>query len=486
MSPADGFSPESKDNGNTDPKINASNETEDAAINVSVEPVAAPKPKMKQPPTRPGFQLVKIRMPDGTVKRAWRPILDNAAASNGTTSNTAEPEPKPQSKQTEEVQPTTSVEDRPPAYTVAVATKPTTSSPPADVMTAPTVNQAGHVDNNQDITKRQSAETGTRVAASLSKAGATTTITAANSGTSKDHLEISFAPREPVKLKQSAPQSQAVETASNTVVNTNSAAPLVSEGRHARAAAPPSTFRRILERTGVATAAQTLAQDWNIDITDMPHAGDEIISDDEWPSDSSDIEDENGYTGRKGREQDRSISRENGHGDEHNDKNNGIYQHASASTEKHSLTKKPGNTTSVTEREMSGSGAMKTIKPPTKEANPLHRPSRFSQIFVWSTMMGLPLLYIGKLLARRCLIGLIITAALGIETITLRHTVAGSPRGNMTQQAIKVAVTAWPIIYAAIVAQSLKAFATYRVERGIRLMVQHLFGRTSPLRLITY
>jgi hypothetical protein len=45
-------------------------------------------------------------------------------------------------------------------------------------------------------------------------------------------------------------------------------------------------------------------------------------------------------------------------------------------------------------------------------------------------------------------------------------------KGPMVEQAIKIAVTAWPIVFAAIVAQSLKALATYRVERGIRLMVR--------------
>jgi hypothetical protein len=46
----------------------------------------------------------------------------------------------------------------------------------------------------------------------------------------------------------------------------------------------------------------------------------------------------------------------------------------------------------------------------------------------------------------------------------------------MTQQAIKIAVTAWPIIFAAILAQSLKAYATYKVERkeGIQLMVSRV------------
>jgi hypothetical protein len=37
--------------------------------------------------------------------------------------------------------------------------------------------------------------------------------------------------------------------------------------------------------------------------------------------------------------------------------------------------------------------------------------------------------------------------------------------------ATSIAITAWPIIFAAIVAQSLKTLATWRVERGIKLMV---------------
>jgi hypothetical protein len=74
------------------------------------------------------------------------------------------------------------------------------------------------------------------------------------------------------------------------------------------------------------------------------------------------------------------------------------------------------------------------------------------------------------------------TVALGIETATLWHTPvfdssgAMIRRGVITQQVIKIAVTAWPIIFAAILAQSLKAYATYRVEKkaGIELMVSKL------------
>jgi hypothetical protein len=39
------------------------------------------------------------------------------------------------------------------------------------------------------------------------------------------------------------------------------------------------------------------------------------------------------------------------------------------------------------------------------------------------------------------------------------------------QNALQVAVSVWPVTFAAIVAQSLRTYATYKVERGVRLMV---------------
>lgn len=48
------------------------------------------------------------------------------------------------------------------------------------------------------------------------------------------------------------------------------------------------------------------------------------------------------------------------------------------------------------------------------------------------------------------------------------------------ENAIKVAVSAWPIVFAAVVAQVFKAFATFRVERGIKLMeLEQLVGSNS-------
>ncbi|OIW29791.1 hypothetical protein CONLIGDRAFT_345385 [Coniochaeta ligniaria NRRL 30616] len=45
---------------------------------------------------------------------------------------------------------------------------------------------------------------------------------------------------------------------------------------------------------------------------------------------------------------------------------------------------------------------------------------------------------------------------------------------------IKVAISAWPIVFAAVVAQCFKAYATFKVERGIKLMeLEQLVGSSS-------
>ncbi|KAH8660022.1 hypothetical protein BX600DRAFT_438248 [Xylariales sp. PMI_506] len=48
------------------------------------------------------------------------------------------------------------------------------------------------------------------------------------------------------------------------------------------------------------------------------------------------------------------------------------------------------------------------------------------------------------------------------------------------REAIKIAISAWPIVFAAVVAQTFKTWATYRVERGIKLMeLEQLVGSNS-------
>lgn len=45
------------------------------------------------------------------------------------------------------------------------------------------------------------------------------------------------------------------------------------------------------------------------------------------------------------------------------------------------------------------------------------------------------------------------------------------PKKDSLSQAITVAASAWPIVFAAVVAQSLKMYAAHQVERGIKLVV---------------
>jgi hypothetical protein len=66
---------------------------------------------------------------------------------------------------------------------------------------------------------------------------------------------------------------------------------------------------------------------------------------------------------------------------------------------------------------------------------------------------------------------LTLVTGLGIATRVANGMEFSSPYVQGLEQAHKIALTAWPIFFAAIVAQSLKAFATFRVERGIRLRV---------------
>ena len=90
---------------------------------------------------------------------------------------------------------------------------------------------------------------------------------------------------------------------------------------------------------------------------------------------------------------------------------------------------------------------------------------------MWSITIILPILFIGKLSALYIQSILLIMIVLGIMTVSLNSVYNQDAKALAIRQAIKVGVTSWPIVFAAIVAQSLKTLATYRVEKGIRLMV---------------
>jgi hypothetical protein len=68
-----------------------------------------------------------------------------------------------------------------------------------------------------------------------------------------------------------------------------------------------------------------------------------------------------------------------------------------------------------------------------------------------------------------------VVLVLAAEALHLDGISTSSDKYIALQEAIKVAVTTWPIVFAAIVSQTLKQFAAYKVERGVRLMVKSRF-----------
>jgi hypothetical protein len=83
-----------------------------------------------------------------------------------------------------------------------------------------------------------------------------------------------------------------------------------------------------------------------------------------------------------------------------------------------------------------------------------------SRIIVWSTMILLPLLFI----------------ILGVLVAVVDGRLEDDSFAKGVNQALKVGISAWPIIFAAVTAQCLRAVATWKVERGVRMMV------SSPVR----
>jgi hypothetical protein len=127
-------------------------------------------------------------------------------------------------------------------------------------------------------------------------------------------------------------------------------------------------------------------------------------------------------------------------------------------------TKKLPVNVEVKEKQLDEDSEKGPIKPITNTPRNLQRPALLSQVVIWTITVCLPLLFL----------------ILGIITATLNGVSASSARVLAVEQAIKIAVTSWPIIFAAIVAQSLKALATYKVERGVQLFtLEQLLGSNS-------
>ena len=128
--------------------------------------------------------------------------------------------------------------------------------------------------------------------------------------------------------------------------------------------------------------------------------------------------------------------------------------HTAINVEKHSSNSAKPPPVKVTEKEfpmgpVSGAGESR------RSAQYLgRRTSRSAQIIIWAIMVLMPLLFV----------------VLAVMSAILTGRPANSRMGAAIIEANTAAVSIWPIVFAAVLAQSLRIFASYKVERGLRLM----------------
>lgn len=106
----------------------------------------------------------------------------------------------------------------------------------------------------------------------------------------------------------------------------------------------------------------------------------------------------------------------------------------------------------------------KEIKPlkkrPSKGRQLQRRTSRLAQGIAWSIALFFPLLFL--------ILAFINVSQNGKDAGEYSENIAFATR---LQEANKICVSMWPILFGAIVAQSFKMYAAWKVERGIRLVV---------------
>ncbi|MCJ1436025.1 hypothetical protein MMC27_005403 [Xylographa pallens] len=109
----------------------------------------------------------------------------------------------------------------------------------------------------------------------------------------------------------------------------------------------------------------------------------------------------------------------------------------------------------VNEKEVSSDNSLGIGKLHGIQAHNLgRRTSSIAQLVIWAIMVLIPTLFV----------------VLAIMTAVLTGRRSPSTMGTAVSEANKIAVSLWPIVFAAILAQSLRMLASYKVERGLRLM----------------
>ncbi|KUJ11328.1 uncharacterized protein LY89DRAFT_242512 [Mollisia scopiformis] len=362
------------------------------------------------------FKIVKVRKPDGTIVKVKRPITAEEAAK--LTAAPAKPEPS----SAELPKPTQNVEtpDSTPKSTSATSKTPTPETKKAD---------EGEKSSSEGVEKMSAPQK------------------------APDSEKVSTTPsQDPAESKAPvpAPAGQSPLSKTDRTLNTVAHGARLYKGLHR------------LHR-GSSRLVSVLAPQWDIDDW---QEGDEDFSDDD---DDDNDEDEEKYES-----DDEQDTKHEAASSELSSATKGL-AHSTASniptmntprsqieisekkSEPAAALPQPKKTAVVNEKEVSGSdldnGSLEKSGPEGGK-NLQKKYKDWSRYIIWAIMILFPLLFM--------IIGILVAVRDGQPV--------GDSLGDGTNQALSVAISVWPIIFAAIVAQSLRAYATYRVERGVRLM----------------
>jgi hypothetical protein len=121
-------------------------------------------------------------------------------------------------------------------------------------------------------------------------------------------------------------------------------------------------------------------------------------------------------------------------------------------------------------------GRSNGAEPPSPQSSSRGRraASLATRILIWTIMILLPVFFLGMCFPMPVLHREANTSnppVLGILTAVVDGKPISSSLGQGITQANQVAVSIWPIVFAALAAQALRMYASYKVERGIRMLV---------------
>ncbi|MCJ1378279.1 hypothetical protein MMC17_001376 [Xylographa soralifera] len=403
--------------------------------------------KRSDPAAALDFKIVKVRKPDGTVVKVKRPIKKDAAVAS-------------------------ELKLAAPAPSTFTASNPARSEKPAtkralDSTLSPVSQQSTTVPlTGKDVTKAPLEAT------AQPPAGNSAVITTSPRASPPAVVKTAASEKPPVVSPAPQPTEKLLEEtlAKNPAKNPSKPVQLAQH-----ASSSYGLYRRIHK------AHRHIS---NVTGAFYPDLANDDNNDDDDSSDNSDDSEEN-MSGRDDKDDDNSIHSAHDSDQETNDSDPNPNNDNNASNDQNQIDHAKGrvgsnssghhtshpakNTTTFTtrifaapakldvtvnEKDVHEEGHSTASKPKPKPRSFGRRTSLFAQVVVWTVMVTVPLLFI----------------VLGILTAVVKGQPANSGLGAGIAQARTIGASLWPIAFAAILAQTLKMYASYKVERGMRLM----------------